>query len=276
MSIPRTSVWLDSGFVAVGAVLLTGASATLVVGRARFGAEALLAGFGTLAVYALDRWLDPDRVARIHDDELQSSAKPHAEARPTSSSRAYRLGFLIGAGGVLTTAGFPNVASLTLLSGCAAATIAYLHPRGLKRWPGMKAATVAAVWTAVTIGLPQTAFGVFSPLSTLSRFFLLYAVALPFDLRDRDTDARRGRRTLAVLAGPTVVRQVMAGSLALAGVLACAARGTDAWPTLLACGWMLTITWKLARPRGPLFFSLAVDGTLHLLALALLIEAAGP
>lgn len=72
----------------------------------------------------------------------------------------------------------------------------------LREIPYLKIFLIAMVWSASTILLPIVQFsGIFDnthvALLLTERFFFLFAIAIPFDLRDFDADRREGLKTFA-------------------------------------------------------------------------------
>jgi len=107
-----------------------------------------------------------------------------------------------------------NRAVLMILSPVALVTLLYSVPfLGLKahlfrirQIPYLKIFLIALVWTYVTILLPAYLAGKENETATIcwmmmERFLFIFAVALPFDIRDMDTDKISGLSTIPMLVG---------------------------------------------------------------------------
>jgi 4-hydroxybenzoate polyprenyltransferase len=98
--------------------------------------------------------------------------------------------------------------------------------RSLKSLPGVKTVFVAAIWTAVCVGLPVAAahngWGIRELLVAAVVFCLMSTIVSVNDLYDTRADRLNGIRSLAVLFGEGSVRVGgVAVSLAAALVAAC-------------------------------------------------------
>ena len=105
--------------------------------------------------------------------------------------------------------------TLLLLSPLFIVSILYATPINLRRnskirlrqVPFLKVFLIAFVWTFVTYVLPLADYESTASLSKLditkfmSRFLFILAIALPFDIRDMETDKRQGIKTLPTVIG---------------------------------------------------------------------------
>lgn len=89
----------------------------------------------------------------------------------------------------------------------------------LKKIAVGKTIFLAFVWTYVTTFLPiafsSTPFTIASLLFLLSRFFLVYAICVIFDYRDRDFDRREGIRSMITYFNESGINALFYGSLIL-------------------------------------------------------------
>jgi 4-hydroxybenzoate polyprenyltransferase len=81
---------------------------------------------------------------------------------------------------------------------------------------------LAIVWTYVTTALPlliaEANWGGGPILFVISRFFLIYAICIPFDYRDREDDRKDGIRSLITLLNEKGIDRLFICSLAIFGL----------------------------------------------------------
>ena len=99
------------------------------------------------------------------------------------------------------------------------------HFRALRKIALGKTIFLALVWTYVTTILPVIVSGnawqVDFYFFTASRFFLIYAICILFDYRDREDDKAKGIRSLITYLNETGIRNLFALSLFLFFVSTC-------------------------------------------------------
>lgn len=76
----------------------------------------------------------------------------------------------------------------------------------LREIPGLKVFTIALIWAFVTVYLPIIQSGIHYngwhvAWILIERFLFITAITIPFDVRDMETDARSGLRTLPLIMG---------------------------------------------------------------------------
>lgn len=76
----------------------------------------------------------------------------------------------------------------------------------LREIPGLKVFTIAVIWAFVTVFLPIIQSGMqyngwHVTWMVIERFLFITAITIPFDVRDMETDARSGLKTLPLLMG---------------------------------------------------------------------------
>lgn len=149
---------------------------------------------------------------------------PFAPQKGISQKRAFWLGF-----GSLFALGVFSFVQLRLPSGeayiialvLAGSTISYYLPflsnQSLRNVPFLKIFLIAFCWTLATVTLPVSAQGhtLLEPKSwwlTIERFVFIFAITVPFDIRDMQEDSGSELQTLPMLIG-------VQGALILSGVL---------------------------------------------------------
>ena len=149
---------------------------------------------------------------------------PFAPDIPPKQKISYWLGF-----GALFLAGLISFISLNLksieaymIAGIlAGATISYYLPlisyKSLRHVPFLKIFLIAFCWTLSTVTLPALVQGhsLLAPdtwLLTIERFLFIFAITVPFDIRDIQEDAGNKLQTLPMLVG-------VRNALILSGVL---------------------------------------------------------
>lgn len=94
------------------------------------------------------------------------------------------------------------------------------HSFRLLKITGMKTLLIALVWTSATVFLPLLQSGnSYSLVQVLllfaERFFFIFAVAIPFDIRDMEADAHAKLNTIPVRLGANVALRISNSALAL-------------------------------------------------------------
>lgn len=116
--------------------------------------------------------------------------------------------------GLLISLFFAGGRNLFFLTPLAAFTLIYSLPSGIKyarylqikRIPGIKTLLLAIVWSSVTVFLPviNSEFTA-SPFQILilfaQRLTFIFAIAIPFDIRDIEYDSKNGIKTIPVIFG---------------------------------------------------------------------------
>ncbi|MCF8256520.1 MAG: UbiA family prenyltransferase [Flavobacteriales bacterium] len=138
---------------------------------------------------------------------------------------------------------------------------------------------IATVWAAVTVVLPATQMEMRPETSEViwlfsERWLFIFAITVPFDMRDLATDAKKGVMTLPSLLGWKQALALSLVALSVFAALASARLGVDdIWAYLPG---ILTATGLViaSRPdRSELFFSFWLEGTMMVLAVGAAISA---
>ncbi|MFC7666454.1 hypothetical protein ACFQT0_02710 [Hymenobacter humi] len=144
------------------------------------------------------------------------------------------------------------------------------RPHALREVPLLKGFVIAAVWTAVTVGLPALLLG--RPVQAVAgllgqRFCLIMVITIVFDIRDYGRDRRAGTRTF-----PGVLGIAWAKRLALAFLVASVAlglaRGAAPLAVVLPALLSAAVVYAAEETRGDYFYALLTDGLLVVQAVA--------
>ena len=247
-----------------------------VLGLPRGAADYDLLGLvfgGVVVVYALDRLYAFDRAPE----------RPAAgRLRWVDEHRRFLLGaLLLACAGVAVLLFFVNAAVLGVLGALGAVSFAYSLPVlrnftvGLKDVGLSKVFLIALVWTCVTVLLPPLEAG--APVLTrdvvllfAERFLFVFAISLPFDIRDRERDATRGIRTIPVAIGVARSKQLvgvaLVGHLWLKTIHYYPAHPAMLVPAVLTVAYACLLLAGLSARRGDVYYSLLWDGTILLQA----------
>jgi 4-hydroxybenzoate polyprenyltransferase len=141
----------------------------------------------------------------------------------------------------------------------------------LKDIPGLKIFLIALVWAAVTVVLPA----LHASIELLSRevilvFFermlFIFAITLPFDVRDLERDLKSGIRTLPMSLGARGTRRLAVAAMVVFSIFVVFHEGLDpAGPTIpLVAGALLTgvALGFCDRARSELYYVGLLDGAM--------------
>lgn len=156
------------------------------------------------------------------------------------------------------------------------------HPlfRALRRVAIGKTIFLAIVWMYVTAILPvivaESPWHEDTILFAISRFFLVYAICILFDYRDREDDRVAGIRSMVTWFGDKGIGRLFFLSLVifLASTLAMAWYGYTAWQIglLVVPGILVGLLYNTARRFfDDLFFYLLLDGLMMLSGLLMIL-----
>jgi 4-hydroxybenzoate polyprenyltransferase len=95
---------------------------------------------------------------------------------------------------------------------------------GFKGITGMKTIALAFVWTMVTMYLPIVqSETVYDPVKIIvlfaERFAFIFAIAIPFDIRDMETDSRQGVKSFPIVFGSHKAEQISYFALSLSAIV---------------------------------------------------------
>ena len=146
----------------------------------------------------------------------------------------------------------------------------YLH----KRIPGVKTVVLAFIWAMstaymVAIGFEntQTTSGIF--LISIQRFAFIFAIAIPFDIRDMEVDRKSGINTIPIAFGVPGAIQISNISLVIALLASVAGYSqTTSFVTLAAYILSVGITFIVINSKKlslfPWYYTVILDGCVFL------------
>ncbi len=148
---------------------------------------------------------------------------------------------------------------------------------GYKGITGMKTIAIAFVWATITVYLPvlhlDTGFDTVKIfLLFAQRFAFIFAIAIPFDIRDMDTDSRAGTKSLPIVFGSRLSVQIANFALLLSLIISIVEyfRSEQPW-VFLACLLSVSFTSIVINSRKiknmPFYYHGILDGCLVLYGL---------
>jgi len=189
-----------------------------------------------------------------------------------------RMKTYLGAGAVLALPCFflLRQEAWWLLAPAALAALLYVFPvmRGMRlREVGIwKIFLIATVWAVVTVGLPITQLEIRPQWQETTwllaeRWLFIFAITVPFDIRDLSTDASKGVRTLPSVLGWRRALLVSMISMGMYVLLAWQRLGLDAFVGLVPAVLSAFVLIAFTRPaRREMYYSFWLEGTMLLLA----------
>jgi 4-hydroxybenzoate polyprenyltransferase len=193
-------------FISAAAVLFTMETQVQLGDRPAFHPYLFIIFFATLFEYNLHRLI----TLAYHPNALSS---PKHEWLRENRRSFYLLVFFSVAGFVIAIC-YAKTKVLMALLPIAILTLFYTLPvfrikeklLRLREIPGLKIFMIAFVWSAVTVLLPviqsETTYDwMHISLMILERCFFIFAITIPFDIRDLEADTRAGLKTLPVIYG---------------------------------------------------------------------------
>ncbi|TCJ12021.1 hypothetical protein EPD60_15805 [Flaviaesturariibacter flavus] len=154
--------------------------------------------------------------------------------------------------------------------------------RHLKRVAVGKTAFLALAWTHIPYILPLLLSGrewrMMDYLLVFNRFYLIYAICILFDYRDRESDRAEGIRSLVTALPEAGIRRLFTGALAVffasGGLLPFLGVPMTETAWLLLPGILLAFAYRRSlRGRSDYFYYFALDGLMALSAIGSLITA---
>jgi len=149
--------------------------------------------------------------------------------------------------------------------------------RRLKEIPGLKMALVVIVWAGATVLFPAACFDVLKREGTWLhaglRALFIFALTLPFDVRDRERDRRVGIRTIPHLIGAANTTRLAVAAMFGFGLVSLLSLGwsIDAlgWPYLGTAAVSTAVLAAADEDRSEAYFVGAIDGMILLHAAAI-------
>jgi len=207
----------SSFYIALCAVLMVWQTSQLLLGTPPSGRLIGFVFFSTICSYNFHWYLTPSSV--------------NSSRRVLWTQKHKILHFILYLIGLVGSAVYffyllPHIVAL-----CFGAFVTFLYTAPKLPWPVFrrlrdiaigKTIFLALVWTYVTTILPMIVAGAAwtpgSVLFTISRFFLIYAICIPFDYRDREDDKKGGIRSLITLLNEKGIDRLFIASLCIFGL----------------------------------------------------------
>lgn len=148
----------------------------------------------------------------------------------------------------------------------------------LKDIPGLKIFLISVVWATATVTLPLMSVGEawMSPHAWglfARRALFIFAITLPFDVRDAERDAGAHVRTLPHILGNASTRTLAWGLMVCCLLLDVFNAATTAHLLGSACAvaWTCALLFPMTRPRHDMYYACGLDGTMLVHTACLLI-----
>jgi 4-hydroxybenzoate polyprenyltransferase len=229
--------------------------------------------FSTLLVYNLHKSLS-----------LLTSQTPAAVFALVTTSRlptGARLVIYAGTTGAAVSFFFLDTAQQILVAGLACVTVAYSFPilkinnsrKRIRELFFIKVLVISGVWSIVTVLFPVlgTSFSTASCwLLFFERLLFIFAITIPFEIRDMEQEIKWGNRTLPVVLGPGKSKTL---SYCLVSLFCLLAMVHYLWlepapflaaAMLLSAATAVVVTYYTRENRNNLYYKLYVDGTMML------------
>ena len=254
-------------WVALGALFLTLQTRWLLLGTVYW---TVLDGFimcATLFVYAVHRII-----------ALQKQKNAYAEERfRTIARRRVDIGFYALLAAVGSAIFFTQLGGSIQISIIVPAVLSILYiipifrgKRRLRDFNYLKVFLVAIVWTWVTVILPATDQAVLGLVPTkliaLERFLFIFAITIPFDIRDLHLDQAASVRTLPNKVGLKKAKILSLVLLFFASTVALFLVHIDTYSLAVWCGWMCSallavpLIIKAQPQKHDYYFTGLIDG----------------
>jgi len=234
----------------------------------------------TLFDYNLHRFIAvTNKPEAIYDEKLRWA---------TSHISLIKVMLVFALAGLVVTFFFVRIESLCVLLPLAMVSFLYSyavklqHQSQLLMIPGIKTIAIAFVWTASTVLLPvlQSGYNYKSevvPILFAERFAFIFAIAIPFDIRDLRADALAGIRTIPIVVGEKLARLVSNFALIVSAALASVQYITTEKSLILAAylfSVVLTIIFiNLRKIRShPLYYHGILDGCIMIHGLLIILS----
>lgn len=198
-------------FIAASAVMLTFGTCLHLQTTENLTPYLLLVLFATMLDYNLHRYVKAQlNIGQSKKNDWAQRHKTYLLLMATASA--------IGA---FTMLWFLPVSAILWLMLAAFLTVIYSFPFShfkmkafdIRRIPGLKNLLIAFVWTLVTAYIPTRLAATEGHLiqlifTLIERFVFVYALTIPFDLKDIEEDQWQGLRTLPIVLGMTNAKRL--------------------------------------------------------------------
>ncbi len=270
-------------FIAVSAAAFAHASYYLLGAGPRASPVLALVFCATLVVYNLDR------LSTASDEDAVDATERH---RWVDRHRGLLVGLgIVAAAGVIATLFFVPREILYALLPLGVASIGYSlpviwgrsGPYRLKDIAGLKIFLIAFVWTGATAFLPAVEIydDPFRPAVAalcLERALFVFAITLPFDIRDMTRDRTADIWTIPLMIGRSRTRTLALAALGVFALCVVLHYGVSLTSSTLplaisaaVTGWLL---WRADRQHDELYYVGKLDGMMALQAALVALHAA--
>jgi len=262
-------VLYSNAWIALAALSLVAQTRFLLLGDWRLTA---LEGFvfcATLSLYALHRIIALEKLKGLPPPaRFQTIAKRRLDI--------ILYGLLAGGGSLYFYLQLPGHVQLSAVAP-ALFSVLYVLPvfrgrRRLRDFNYLKIFLVALVWTWVTVVLPAQQADLDRQFPTLllatQRFLFIFAITIPFDIRDLAVDARTKVRTLPGSVGLRRARLLSIGLLVLSACVGLLLWRIDTYADPVFLAWVTSVftagalVWGATPERHDYYFSGLIDGTM--------------
>jgi len=268
----RTLVYSNL-LIAASAALITHETYYLLGVEPRWSPLLTVVCFATLLVYNLDRLVD------AVEEDASGRTERH---RWIDRHRTVLWGSTaVATVGTAASVLFVRAAVLWGLVPLGALALGYTlpilwgesGPYRLKDVAGLKIFLIAAVWAGATALLPALQIGASITdsvvvLTVAERGLFIFALTLPFDIRDMERDRASEIRTIPLMIGAQRTRTLALVCTAGFALLAVAHRGltvdSAALPCAVSAGVTFTLLWAESSDRPELYYVGALDGMIAL------------
>jgi len=258
-------------WIALGAAAMYAQTQLLLSGNVRWTHGVAFVFFGTLSLYAFHRIIGLSKFMAFVREGRYQVIYEHRHHIIT-------YGLLAGLMSLWHLLRMPWRQQLWIVP-AAVVSGAYVVPWGkkgrrLRDFGSSKIFFIAFAYTWLTVWLPAVEWHLQGQIATwlmlLERFTFLFAITVPFDLRDRAVDLQAGVYTLPVRLGPHKAIWMAEGALAITAlcVLLNAAIGCYPFGVVLAfalalafSGWWIWLSPKMTHDY---YFTGLLDGTMIL------------
>ncbi len=227
--------------------------------------------FGTLSLYALHRVIGLRKVMAFADKGRYKVIYEHR-------SHIVLYGLVAMVAGAWHFFQLPQKMQLWILPAALLAG-AYVLPLGkggrrLRDFGAIKIFMIALVFAWLTVWLPALEAGMQGHIATWimlpERFAFLFAITVPFDIRDREVDLRNDVRTLPVLMGERTSLWLAEGALGLVAVCVALNALIGCYPEGVVIGMAVSVAttawwvWLSPKKTHDYYFTGLLDGTMLL------------
>lgn len=237
--------------------------------------------FSTLFIYNNHRLLgltdiNPKRFKSLTDSFLSSSYSI------INDKRFYKAGVCLSLAGIMVSLFFCPLRILFLLIPMGIVSFAYSFPLirrksgmlRLREIPGMKIFFVSLVWAMTTVLLPiiNLKISLFNwqvLLVLCRRILFIFAITIPFDIRDRQADSLNKMKTIPILFGERKAKLLALLALSCFLILALFQYGMKecynfffafSISTLISA----VLIWQSSASKKPYYYLVLLDGTMIL------------